>query len=209
MNTKPIIIFDFDGTISDSVIAMFESINDLSSCLGFRKIKNEEYAEFRKMGTEEMINELKIKKESIPEILKGIHVGLAKRVKYLKPVEGIVKVLESLSKKGCQMYIVTSNTKTNVENLLNRFTINFFSGIYSESGLNGKSNLINKLIEDLQIQKEQVTFVGDETRDIDAGKNCGIKTVAVTWGLNGKKALQEKYPDWLIETPEELLKIFQ
>ncbi|MBU0998609.1 HAD-IA family hydrolase [Patescibacteria group bacterium] len=209
MNTKPIIIFDFDGTISDSVVAMFEAINDLSPRLGFRKIKNEEYAEFRKMSTKGMVNELKIKKESIPEILKGIHRGLAERAESLKPVEGITKVLESLSERGYKMYIVTSNTKTNVENLLNRFKIDFFSGIYSESGLYGKSDLINKLIVDSGVQKEQIVYMGDETRDVEAGKKCGIKTMAVTWGLNGKEALQEKYPDWLIETPEELLKIFR
>ena len=208
MNMKPILVFDFDGTISDSVEAMFESVNDLSKTLGFRKIKNEEYASFRKMSTEEMIEELRISKDLIPKIMDGIHKGLAKRANSLKPVAGMVEVLTSLAKSGYRMNIVTSNTTTNVHRLLKKSKIDYFSRIYPESGYYGKSNLINKLIKDLGIEKKKVIFIGDEVRDIEEGKECGIKTIAVTWGLNGGKALNEKHPDWLIDTPKQLMNIF-
>lgn len=208
MNTKPILVFDFDGTISDSVEAMFESVNDLSKILGFRKIKNEEYASFRKMSTEEIIKELGIPKDLIPRIIDGIHKGLKKRANSLKPVDGMVDTLKFLAKNGYPMYIVTSNTKANVESFIKKFKIYYFSGIYPEGGYYGKSNLINKFIKDLGAGKDSVVFIGDEVRDIEAGKECKIKTAAVTWGLNGKKALNKKHPDWLIDTPKQLMNIF-
>lgn len=203
------IVFDFDGTISDSVLAMLEIVNELSESIGYRKIENKDFATFRKKSTEEMITELKIPRESIPKVLEGIHAGLAKRANSLMPVRGMVEVLSYLAKSGYKMFIVTSNTKSNIYNFLKKFNIDHFSGIYPESGLYGKSNLLNKLINDLSINKGQVVFVGDEVRDIEAGRETGTKTVAVTWGLNGRKVLLDANPDWLIETPKQLLKIFK
>lgn len=35
-------------------------------------------------------------------------------------------------------------------------------------------------------------YIGDETRDIEAVKECGIKVVAVTWGYNARQPLVDK-----------------
>ena len=50
-------------------------------------------------------------------------------------------------------------------------------------------------------------FVGDEVRDIEAGKKVGINTIAVSWGYNTKSALDKEHPDYLIDFPLELEKI--
>lgn len=209
MNTRPILVFDFDGTISDSVEAMFEILNDLSESFGFKKIRNEEFSAFRKMSTEEMIKKLRIAEKFIPKIMDGIHKGLAKRAASLKPVDGMVEVLTSLAKSGYKMFIVTSNTKANVYSFLKKFNINYFDRIYPKSGLYGKSNLIKKLLKDSGANNELMFFVGDEVRDVKAGKDCGVKTVAVGWGLNGREVLVNAKPDWLIDTPKQLLGIFK
>lgn len=203
------IVFDFDGTISDSVLAMFEIVNELSESIGYKKIKNKDFATFRKKSTEEMITELEIPRESIPKVLEGIHIGLAKRANSLMPVGGMAEVLSYLAKSGYKMFIITSNTRSNVLNFLRKFNINYFNGIYPKSGLYGKSNLLNKLIHNLGIDERQVIFIGDEVRDIEAGRKTGTKTVAVTWGLNGRKVLLDAKPDWLTDTPKQLMKIFK
>ena len=38
-------------------------------------------------------------------------------------------------------------------------------------------------------------YVGDETRDIEAAKTAGVKSIAVTYGMNTKDVLQKSEPD--------------
>jgi len=52
-----------------------------------------------------------------------------------------------------------------------------------------------------------VYFVGDEIRDMEAGKKAKVKTVAVSWGYNTAESLQKENPDYLIDSPQELEKI--
>jgi len=56
----------------------------------------------------------------------------------------------------------------------------------------------------MKLDKLVVYFVGDEVRDIEAGKKAGINTIAVSWGYNTKAALDKEHPDYLIDFPLEL-----
>jgi len=40
---------------------------------------------------------------------------------------------------------------------------------------------INKILEIMNLSKEQVLFVGDSNADIESGNRAGIDTVAVSW----------------------------
>lgn len=64
---------------------------------------------------------------------------------------------------------------------------------------------MNKLF----VNREQVIYVGDETRDIDSAKKAGVKGIAVSWGFNSKKVLAKHHPDALIEHPQELIDILK
>jgi phosphoglycolate phosphatase len=52
-------------------------------------------------------------------------------------------------------------------------------------------------------------YVGDDKRDVDAGRAAGMKTAAARWGyLNGGRP-EEWDADWILENPQELLRILQ
>ena len=50
--------------------------------------------------------------------------------------------------------------------------------------------------------------MGDTSIDVDSARLAGVKAVAVSWGLNTPEALKRSNPDFLINTPSELLDIF-
>lgn len=58
----------------------------------------------------------------------------------------------------------------------------------------------------LGVAAEDCIYVGDDLRDVQAGRAAGMRTVAVTWGYLG---LGEAVDDWgadlVIESPQELL----
>ena len=51
-------------------------------------------------------------------------------------------------------------------------------------------------------------YIGDETRDIDAAKQCGISAVAVTWGFNSEAIIAKHNPHYLVRHPKDILTIF-
>ncbi len=50
-------------------------------------------------------------------------------------------------------------------------------------------------------------YVADEIRDINAALKSNVRIACVTWGFNTERALQNKHPDYIVSTPEELLDV--
>jgi phosphoglycolate phosphatase-like HAD superfamily hydrolase len=82
-----------------------------------------------------------------------------------------------------------------------------FSFIYSETSLFSKDKSIRKLMKQNNLNLDEILYVGDETRDIEASKKIHIKVIAVTWGFNSGEVLAKHNPDFLIQQPSELIEI--
>jgi phosphoglycolate phosphatase len=50
-------------------------------------------------------------------------------------------------------------------------------------------------------------YIGDTVGDIKEARAAGVWTVAVTWGWHSRERLLAARPDFLVDTPEELLQI--
>ena len=62
--------------------------------------------------------------------------------------------------------------------------------------------------EQIDIAPEACLYVGDAERDMQAGKNAGMKTVLVSWGYIHADDKTEEWPaDSVIDTPEQLLQL--
>jgi phosphoglycolate phosphatase len=63
---------------------------------------------------------------------------------------------------------------------------------------------IQHLMEKHNLSPEEVLMVGDSALDIEAGKNADVWTCAVTYGMGDRKALHALQPDWTIDDISEL-----
>lgn len=46
-----------------------------------------------------------------------------------------------------------------------------------------------------------------ERSDIRHGKAAGVRTVAVTWGYQKRHTLEQEKPDFVVDSPDELLNV--
>ena len=83
----------------------------------------------------------------------------------------------------------------------------FFDFIYAGTTLFGKHKIIKRLLKEKQLLSHEVMYIGDETRDINSAKKSQVKSVGVPWGFNSGEALAKHQPDFLINSPYELMKI--
>lgn len=93
-----------------------------------------------------------------------------KRIPYISIIKNIDKALKKLNQSEMKLYIVSSNSKDNIKTILEKNPLDFFQEIYSGASLFGKARLIKKLIKSLDARKEEVIYIVDKVRDIQAAK---------------------------------------
>ena len=202
------VIFDFDGTIADTYTVVFNHIDRLSEFKvdGFDINKVDHYKE---IGLRELIKELKLTKFKIFTISLKFRKLFGEYVTEIKPVDGIGPALEVLQQNGFKMGILSSNSKSNIDTILKLNSLsNYFTFVDSEFALFSKANKLEKLISKHKLDKNDVFYVGDEVRDVEAAKESGVKSIAVTWGYNKIEALKAANPDYIVNSTKELTDIF-
>ena len=203
------VIFDFDGTVADTLDCIVNIVNKNSDNFGYKKVTKEDIPYLQGKRPREILSHLGISIFKLPSWTRKIHSDINKEIMNLKPTVNILPILSKLKEEEFQIGILTSNTQDNVRIFLEKNNIEFFDFIYTGKSVFGKSHTINKILKEKKIEKIEVFYVCDEVRDIEAAKRSKIKTIAVSWGYNSKEALQNENPDFLIDTPYELERILE
>lgn len=198
-------IFDFDGTLADTLQLVIDIFNELSVEYYFSQIEDENIFLLRNKGSREFFKSLNINPTQIQEIINKVKLKQSGLIKDVDIFPEIKEVLTELKNRDIQLGVLTSNSVDNIKLLLTKYDIELFSFIISENNLFGKAKFLKQVISEINLDPNETAYVGDEDRDIEAAKESGLKTVAVTWGFNSKELLERSQLDYLIETPKELL----
>ena len=205
-----VIIFDFDGTVADTFEAIVDITNKLAPEFGYQPVSQQDIIRFKKMTSREIIKYSGISLFKLPFLLKKLKLELNEMIHLLSPIIGMKDALMCLHKKGYQLGMITSNDKNNVVKFLDNNSLpDLFDFLYCGTNLFGKSKVINRFLKINCLKREEIIYVGDETRDIEAGKKSQIKVIAVSWGFNAKEALAKEKPDFLIDQPSELITVIE
>lgn len=199
------VIFDFDGTIADTLEAMVDLFNQVSVKYQLPQIAQADREKIRNLSAKELIEEFKISRLKFIRLTKEVLPKLKNNLQQLNLISGLEELLIDLKEKGFQIGIVSSNSKENIELFLNYHQIKGIDFIYSEKGLFGKAKVLSNVLKKHHLTAAKVIYVGDEVRDIEASHQAGLPIIAVTWGFNSKARLQKAKPDYIIDQPKELL----
>ena len=202
-----LLIFDLDGTIVDS----WEEI-----VMVFSKV-------FQRRGIPLDITRLKMAVGyplgKVIEKTAGFHESsLEKEIKdefyalnprRIRMYPSIDKVLRVPSKKA----VLTSKRKKGAVRDLKLLGIyHYFSTIVAVEDLSHPKphpEGIWKIMNLLNHDSQEVYFIGDTEADILTANNAGVKSIAVTWGFRSREFLQKYEPDYIVDSPNEILKIIK
>ncbi|MEG3902851.1 HAD-IA family hydrolase [Microcoleus sp. B4-C5] len=202
-----VIIFDFDGTLADTIDILLSITNRLSVELGFKSATKEQIAQLSNLTSWQILQYSGISIFKFPLLIRMLKAELRSEIPNIRLFPGIKEVLLELKKQGFQLGIITSNSRENVlESMKKNALQDTFTFIYSGSTF-GKHKVINRWLKTEHINAKEVVYVGDEIRDIEAARKTGIKVIAVGWGFNSEEALVAHNPDFLIQSPQELIEI--
>jgi phosphoglycolate phosphatase len=204
MNNK-VVIFDFDGTIADTFSIVVEIVNSLSEEYGFQKLGIEEVAALRQRRAQELLKVFSMPLWKIPSFLFRVKELLGKQIRTVEAFDGMLPALEQLKNRGYRLGILSSNNMETVDSFLEKNHITMFDFVYCEKDLFGKSRVLKNLLKQYSMDRNDVVYVGDETRDIEAAHGAKLRIVSVGWGYNTIRALETQKPDILIDRPSELV----
>ncbi len=200
-----VLLFDFDGTIVDSLKVAHKAYNAVAKQYKLKKIVHEKdfsalydqniYQSFLKQG---------VPQEKIGKFMLDLRNAFFNNGYRADIFPGVRKTFALLAKDNL-IFIVTSNLSPAVKKLLNDAKLSGVTEILG--GDHGKSKV--KKIEYIKPLYPEATiyYIGDTVGDIVEGKQAGVKTVAVTWGYHSKAKLQKAEPDYIVDKPKELVEI--
>jgi len=199
------LIFDFDGTLADTLGFTVNSAIEINRNLDLLNGEKMDFEKYRTMDSKDFFKSLKISNLKLFYFLFKYQRKQTKEISNTKTFEGLSEVLNELKKSGLKMGVCTSNSKNNVKLFLENCNLNVFDFIYSSWDYFRKDKILKKSIKKFKLDKANVIYVGDEVRDITAARNADIKVASVTWGYNLESILSQNNPDYIINQPKDLL----
>jgi phosphoglycolate phosphatase len=205
---KSMLIFDFDGTIADTLPVAIEIVNALGDEFGFRSVHQEEFLELKHKSIKELLELSGLSWMQLPLFVKRARDLFKEHLLEVHPILGMPETLFALHSRGYRMGILTSNTPEGVLHFLKTNEVHWFEFIHAPDSIFGKSKVIRKIMKTCRLAPAEIVMIGDEVRDIKAAQKAGVASVGVTWGFNSAQLLKTTHPDHVIEEPGELLRLF-
>lgn len=200
------IIFDFDGTISDSFdyVAGF-----LAAEAGRAPLSDEQRLELRGRSMLDMARQLGHPWWRLPGLFwKGRRL-MRRAIKHVSPFAGMPEVIEKLHAEGHELFIITSNTVANVRAFLREHKLHtYFLEIYGGVVVS-KAPALKRLLKEQQLEAKDAVYVGDERRDVRAAEAAKLRVIAVTWGFARPSDLEALQPTAIADKPSDLLRILE
>lgn len=195
-------IFDFDGVIIDSLAPVETAINSTLRAHGFPPRPAAELARFIGPPTPQAFIELTGAAEGSEELARYVatYHEQFERV-YLEQtrlVDGIDEVLRGLA---IPLALATAKERRFVAPLLKRFGLeSAFQAISAPELSEPKAETVARA--QLALGAEDPVMVGDRIYDIEAAHACGLRVIAVTWGVGDREELSAA--ELLVDRPQEL-----
>ncbi|MDV3458348.1 HAD hydrolase-like protein [Sphingomonas sp. HF-S4] len=200
-----LVIFDFDGTLSDSGDWFLSVVDELARKFRFRTVQPGEVEMLRHRSSREVIDFLGISRWKMPLIARYLRKLVGRNAHQIELFPGTPDLLEQLSDMGMKIALVTSNSETNARRILgpqHAARIDFYA---CGSSLFGKAPKFRRVLKKMGIPAAATLAIGDETRDIDAAREVGMRAGSVLWGYASEAVLIALGPDATFREPQDIL----
>lgn len=203
------VLFDFDGTVFDTVEGITKSIQYALHKHG----RDAELEELRCFAGPPLVDKFMevygVLREEAEELVtdfreRYVPIGVYES----SPFPGIQELLETLRAAGKKTAIATSKPQALAELLLERAKLRdiFDVVVGSGGGVNNdaKWQIVTRAMKLCGSKPENCVLVGDTKYDVEGAKKCGIPCIGVRWGYAAEGELEATGAAAMVETPKEL-----
>jgi phosphoglycolate phosphatase len=197
-------IFDFDGTLADSLPWFRASFQDMITRFDLAPVRDDEVEGLRGMSAREIMARLNVSMWQLPAIVSDMRKRKLAAASEISLFAGIPTILTDLQRLGIKTAIVSSDSEASVRQVLGPATARI-ARFDCGAAVFGKHRKFRRVARKLGAKPSETICIGDEIRDIEAAKAAGMDSGAVAWGYAHPSALQAAGPTHLFNSIEEMI----
>lgn len=204
-------IFDLDGTLIDTLDDIADSVNVVLEEFGrprrsrsqVRSMVGEGLVSLMRRASEvagpDELHELVARYREVYRERMFVHTSL---------YPGVASMLDALAERGVPLCVLSNKshefTVPLCSALLSQWSFVRVVGATEDAARKPDPAGALELSRAMALDPRQVWFVGDSDVDVETGRNAGMRTVAVTWGLRDRAELEVASPDVLADRPQQV-----
>ena len=200
------VVFDFDGTIANTTPLVPEIINEVLQYFDKPVLTDNQLNYYMSVRLKAAVKDLGIKWRELPKYALTAQKMMSKKLNSVGLCENIKELLDHLA-ENYTTNIISLNSKENIEQVIKNHEINTIEKVFSTKGKLSKKKILKKYLKEFNIETHEMLYIGDELGDIEACRKNDIKVIAVTWGYDSREILSAGNPDYLVDSPLEIVNI--
>jgi len=196
-------IFDYDGTLADSLPWFRSVFQDLITRHDLAPVNSDELDGLRGLSGREIMARLQMPMWKLPAISRDMRRRKLAAAGDISSFSGVPKLLTDLQGLGIKTALVSSDSEASVRlglgpsaALISRFDCG--------ASVFGKHHKFRRVARHLGTRPSDIICIGDELRDIDAARAAGMDSGAVAWGYALPATLQAAGPTHFFNSIEEM-----
>lgn len=209
-----IVLFDLDGTLTDSGIGITNSVRYALEKEGVEVRSRDElfrfvgppliesFEQFYGFSHEKAVEATHIYREYYSE--KGIFENSV--------YDGIEELLKKLCRSGKRLIVATSKPELFAKRILEHFSLSqyfeYIAGSNMDETRTGKVEVIRYALSSCGIKNlSRAVMVGDREHDINGAHKTSLDSIGVLYGYGSREELEKAGATYIAETPAEIYDI--
>ena len=208
---KTLIIFDWDGTLMDSIGLIVESMHIAGEAHGFQTT-DQAVKGIIGLSLLTGIDILypaanSVQKLAIEKSYSEYYIANSHRTPFFRPIE---TMLQNLQNAGKQLAVATGKKRRGLDRVLAASNSERYFDITrcaDESGSKPHPQMLSDILAHTQQTIANAVFIGDSIYDIQMANKLGMTSIAVNYGTAAGDELAGEQPSYQVDTPQELVNL--
>ncbi|WP_372964553.1 HAD-IA family hydrolase [Marinobacter sp.] len=212
MNVK-VVIFDWDGTLIDSVEHIAESLHQAATELGYPDLERKAYRNIIGLGMVEALQKLypDLSLDEIARIREGYSGYFFQKVTTPQNVfDGMAEVVADICQSGRGCSVATGKSRRGLAQALTTSGLGHHFDITrcaDETRSKPDPLMLEEILEFYGYQPEDAVMIGDTHYDLDMARRIGMPAIGVEWGAHDREVLQSCDPCAVVNTVGDLRRV--
>lgn len=206
---KTLIIFDWDGTLMDSIGLIVESMHVAGEAHGFTTTDQavKDIIGLSLMHGIEILypQASDTQKLAIQQSYADYYIPNSHRTPFFMPID---EMLLTLKQQDKQLAVATGKKRKGLDRVLEASTSRHYFTITrcaDESGSKPDPQMLSDILDYTKQSISQAVFIGDSIYDIQMANRLGMTSIAVNYGTASSSELAAEQPTYQVDTPQELV----
>lgn len=213
------IVFDLDGTLLDTIGDIMAVLNKSLADSGINYQYDKEEGRYLLGGGARYLIRHAVAPFNIPleqeekiyrAYLENYHAS--PQIYFTTIYEGMEVLLERLQAMNIRLFVLSNKPHLIAERVVAHFFPGVFEAVYGQmenKPVKPNPALMNLLLEEHQVNREKVLFVGDTEMDLQLAHNADVESCFVTYGFRTLEDIGDIPRDYEVNQPLEILQIIE